>query len=186
VEIPGAVRQGGGHLYPKEDTNMKKTRILSMLGAAFLLISALASCGGKPAAMNDIPVYPGAVEMKAGTNPIGDTLSQNEKTDAAMRQAMNAGGKMEQRAWELPAGVAWPEVKAFYEEKLKAADWQSGLGGAAGGFVDVNKMMDVANQSNPLSQTMIFTKGKQSLTLLMVALPMKKEGKQLILSLTTN
>jgi hypothetical protein len=165
---------------------MKATKTLLLFPVTVLLISALASCGGKPAAMNDIPVYPGAVEMKAGASPIGSTLSQNEKTDAAMRQAMNAGGKMEQRAWELPAGAAWAEVKSFYEEKLKAADWQSGLGGAGGGFVDVNKMMDVANQSNPMSQTMIFTKGKQSLTLLMVALPLDKEGKQLIISLTTN
>jgi hypothetical protein len=103
-----------------------------------------------------------------------------------MRQALNAGGKIEQRAWQLPAGVNWPEVKAFYEEKLKAADWQSGVGGAGGGFVDVNKMMEVANESNPLSQTMLFTKGKQSLTLLMVALPLKKDGKQLLISLATN
>jgi hypothetical protein len=167
-------------------TTMKATKTLYLFPMAVLLISALASCGGKPAAMTDIPAYPGAVEMKAGASAIGDTLSQNEKTDAAMRQALNAGGKIEQRAWQLPAGVAWPEVKAFYEEKLKAADWQSGVGGAAGGFVDVNKMMEAANQSNPLSQTMIFTKGKQSLTLLMVALPLDKEGKQLIISLASN
>jgi hypothetical protein len=47
-------------------------------------------------------------------------------------------------------------------------------------------MMEAANQANPMSQTKIFTKGKQSLTLLMVALPRDKEGKQLIISLATN
>ena len=164
--------------------NATKTFFISPL--AFLLISSLLSCGGKTAAMTDIPVFPGAVELKSGTSPIGSTLSQNEKTDAAMRQALNAGGKIEQRAWQLPAAVAWPEVKSFYEEKLNAAGWQSGVGDIGGGFVDVNKMMEAANQSNPMSQTMLFTKGKQSLTLLMLAMPMNKAGKQLIVSLATN
>ena len=165
---------------------MKATKTFFILPLAFLLISSLLSCGGKPAAMTDIPVYPGAVELKAGASAIGDTLNQNEQTDAAMRQAMNAGGKIEQQAWQLPAGTTWPEVKSFYEEKLQAVGWQSGLGGVAGGFADVNKMMDAANQSNPISQTMILTKGKQSLTLLMLADPLNKEGKQLIVSLATN
>jgi len=165
---------------------MSAKKKLSMLSLAFLLVAFLASCGGKPAAMDDIPAYPAAMELKAGTNAIGDTLAQNEKTDAAMRQAMNAGGKIEQRAWQLPAAATWSQVKAFYEEKLQAAGWQSGLGGVGGGFVDVNKMMDAANQANPLAQTMIFTKGKQSLTLLMTDMPVNQEGKQLILSLATN
>lgn len=165
---------------------MNAAKTFFMFSLAFLLISSLLSCGGKPAAMTDIPVYPGAVELKAGTNAIGDTLNQNEQTDAAMRQAMNVGGKIEQRAWRLPAGVAWPEVKSFYEEKLQAAGWQSGIGGAGGGFADVNKMMEAANQSNPMTQTMILTKGKQSLTLFMLANPVNKEGKQLIVSLATH
>ena len=175
-----------GAFTAKEVTDMKKTKTLFFFPLACLLIAALSSCGGKPAAMTDIPVFPGALELTAGTSAVGDTLSQNEQTDAAMRKAMNAGGKIEQRAWQLPAGTAWPEVKSFYEEKLQAAGWQSGLGGVAGGFADVNKMMDAANQSNPMSQTMIFSKGKQSLTLLMLAMPMNKEGKQLIVSLATN
>jgi hypothetical protein len=175
-----------GAFNSKEMTIMNSTRTFFMLTLAFLLISSLLSCGGKPAAMTDIPVFPGAVELKPGTNPIGDTLSQNEKTDASMRQALNAGGKIEQRAWQLPAGTAWPEVKSFYEEKLQAAGWQSGIGGVGGGFADVNKMMDAANQSNPMAQTMILTKGKQSLTVLMLADPLNKEGKQLIVSLATN
>lgn len=165
---------------------MKKTKNLLMVPMVLLLISSLSSCGGKPAAMSDIPVFPGAVELISGTNSIADTLSQNEKADAAMRQALNARGKVEQRAWQLPSGTAWPEVKSFYEEKLQAAGWQSGIGGAGGGFVDVNKMMDVANQANPVSQTMILTKGTQSLTLLMLAMPGNKDGKQLIVSLATN
>jgi hypothetical protein len=170
----------------KENHKMSKKKNLSMLSLAFLPVAFLLSCGGKPAAMSDVPAYPAAVELKAGTNAIGDTLAQNEKTDAAMRQAMNAGGKLEQRAWQLPAGTTWPQVKAFYEEKLKAAGWQSGLGGVGGGLVDVNKMMDVANQANPMAQTTIFTRGKQSVTLLMVDMPMNREGKQLIVSLATN
>jgi len=165
---------------------MKSKKAFFALPVVGLLVVFLLSCGGKPAAMSDIPVYPGAVELKAGASAVGDTLSQNEQTDAAMRQAMNAGGKIEQRAWQLPAGTAWTEVKSFYEEKLQAAGWQSGIGGAGGGFVDVNKMMDVANQANPISQTMILTKGKQSLTLLMLAMPGNKEGKQLIVSLASN
>ncbi|HSQ35423.1 MAG TPA: hypothetical protein VLQ89_05460, partial [Candidatus Binatia bacterium] len=81
---------------------------------------------------------------------------------------------------------AWPEVKSFYEEKLKATGWQSGVGGLGGGFVDVNKMMEAANQSNPMSQTVLFTRGKQSLTLIMLALPGNNDGKQLFASLASN
>jgi hypothetical protein len=165
---------------------MKTKKKLPLFSLALPAIFFLVSCGGKPTAMQDIPVFPGAVELKSGASQIGDTLKQNENTDAAMRQALNTGGKIEQRAWQLPIGATWTEVKALYEEKLKAAGWQSGLGAAGSGFVDVNKMMEVANQSNPMSQTMIFTKGKQSLTLLMMALPLKKEGKQLIISLASN
>ena len=165
---------------------MNATKKLFLLSQVFLLISTLPSCGGKPAAMADIPVFPGALELTPETSAIGATLGQNEKTDAALRQELNAGGKIEQRAWRLPAGVAWPEVKTFYEEKLKTAGWQSGVGGIGGSFVDVNKMMAVANQSNPMSQTMLFSKGKQTLTLIMLAMPMNKDGKQLIASLATN
>ncbi len=165
---------------------MKKTKTVFFFFPVCLLIAVLLSCGGKPAAMTDIPVFPGAVELKAGTNAVGDTLSQNEKTDAAVRQAAHAGGKIEQRAWQLPAGVTWTEVKSFYEEKLQATGWQSGLGGIGGGFVDVNKMMNEANQSNSMSQTVLFSKGKQTLTLIMLASPSKKDGKQLIVSLATN
>jgi hypothetical protein len=165
---------------------MTKKRTWPIVPVVLLAIAFTPACGGKPVAMNDIPVFPGAVELTAGTSSIADTLRQNEATDAAMRQAIQAGGKVEQRAWQLPGGKAWPEVKAFFEEQLPTSGWQSGMGGAGGGFVDVNKMMETVNQANPVSQTMIFSRGKQTLTLLVLALPGSQDGKQLIVSLATN
>jgi len=154
----------------------------------FVFVAAAAfisACGGKKAGMGDLPAYPGAAELKSGENRIADTLKSNQATDAAMRQAMNVGGKIEQRGYALPKDAAWADVQAFYTERLKGAGWTSGLQGVAGQFVDVNKMMSAAASASPV-QTALFTKGSQSLTLVYMMDPLNKDHRQLILSLATN
>ncbi len=162
----------------------------------FLLITlALLACnsilpfggGGSAVTANDLPVYPGATELKEGESIIGDTLAQNMEQDAAMREAMGALGRgsTQQKGFQLPAEATWEQVKAFYEKELTAAGWQSGLGGIAGSVVDVNAMMEAANQGNELFQTALWSKGKQTLTTVMVTDPTNATNKQLILSLST-
>ena len=64
------------------------TRLLIMLFSALLL----GACGSKPVAIADMPVYPGATELKPGESNIADTLKTNGQQDAAMRQAAGVGG----------------------------------------------------------------------------------------------
>jgi hypothetical protein len=150
--------------------------------AMYLIV--LPGCGGSVTS-GDLPAYPGAVELKAGASTIGNTLAQNMKQDAGLRQVVGAGGKIEQRGFTLPADATWEQVKGFYDKELKAGGWQSGLGGAAGSFVDINAVMGAANQGNDLFQTAIWSKGKQTLTVVMIAGPTAKKQGQLILSLST-
>lgn len=143
--------------------------------------------GGSAATTGDLPVYPGAIELKEGESVIGDTLAQNMEQDAAMREAMGAlgSGNIQQKGFQLPAEATWEQVKGFYEKELTAAGWQSGLGGIAGNMVDVNAMMEAANQDNELFQTAIWSKGKQTLTTVMITDPSDTTKKELILSLST-
>ena len=150
--------------------------------AIFLVI--LPGCGGSVTS-GDLPTYPGAAELKAGESTIGNTLGKNMKQDAALRQAMGTGGKTEQRGFKLPAGTTWEQVKSFYDKELKAGGWESGLGGAAGNFVDINAVMGAANRGNDLFQTAIWSKGKQTLTVSMIADPTDRKQQELVLSLST-
>lgn len=150
--------------------------------AIFLVI--LTACGGSVAS-GDLPVYPGATELKAGESAIGNTLDNNMKQDAAVRQAMGTGGKTEQRGFKLPAGATWEQVKSFYDKELKAGGWESGLGGAASNFIDINAVMGAANKGNDLFQTAIWSKGKQTLTAAMIADPTDRKRQELVLSLST-
>lgn len=143
--------------------------------------------GGSAVTASALPVYPGATELKEGESTIGNTLAQNMEQDAAMREAMGAlgSGSIEQKGFQLPAEATWEQVKAFYEKELTAAGWQSGLGGIAGNMVDVNAMMEAANQGNELFQTALWSKGKQTLTTVMITDPSDGTQKELILSLST-
>jgi hypothetical protein len=160
---------------------MKFWRSLALLSVLFILMVA---CGGKSAGIGDIPAYPGATELKADNNAIGNTLAKNTEQDAAMRKAMGAGGSTVQKGFALPADATWDGVKAFYEKELKAQGWNTGLGGIAGG-IDVNSMVSTATQGAANApQTMIFSKGKQTLTMIWTPIPVKNE-KTLIFSLST-
>ena len=149
-----------------------------------IVLIVLPGCGGGVTS-GDLPKFPGAVELKAGETAIGNTLAQNMKQDEAVRKAMGTGGKIEQKGFRLPADAQWDQVKGFYDQELKAGGWESGLGGVAGGFVDINAVMGAANQGNDLFQTAIWSKGKQTLTVAMVTSPTDRKNRELILSLST-
>ena len=162
---------------------MKKQNGLVLVFAAMVLIS-LSACGGSVSS-GDLPGFPGATELKAGESAIGSTLAQNMKQDSALRQAMGAGGKIEQRGFTLPGDANWEQVKTFYNKELKAGGWESGLGGIAGGVVDINAVMGAANQGNDLFQTAIWSRGKQALTVAMIVSPTDRKQRELILSLSS-
>ena len=53
------------------------------------------------------------------------------------------------------------------------------------GLVDVNAMMDTTNEGNDMFQTAIWSKDKQTLTVVYAVDPTNQEGKVLILSLSS-
>jgi hypothetical protein len=95
----------------------------------------VAGCGAKAVTLEDLPVFPGTVELRTGETTVGDTLARNAEHDAAIRKAVGTGGSTRQRGFRLPAGATAPAVQAFYDETLKAAGWESGARGPAGGLV---------------------------------------------------
>jgi hypothetical protein len=160
--------------------------ILPLLACNSLLPFGLG--GGQPVTAAEIPVYPDATELKEGESPIGDTLSNNMEQDAAIREAMGAlggSGKIEQKGFQLPAEATWEQVKSLYSKDLEAAGWASGMGGLANSFIDVNAVMEAANQDNELFQTALWSKDKQTLTIIMMTDPTDQTKKQLIFSLST-
>ena len=177
----------------KGDNYSVKTK-LSLIGFSIIILTLLACNsilpfgGSSKAGLGEVPVYAGATELKAGESNIGDTLKKNEEQNAALSQAMGSlggGTELEQKGFQLPSEATWDQVKAFYDKDLSAAGWSSGLGGIAGSIVDVNAMISTANEGNDLFKTAIWSKDKETLTLVMVTDPTDATKKQLIMSLST-
>jgi hypothetical protein len=145
---------------------------------AVLAVFALAACGGSSqVGLNDLPVYPDAVELKEGESVIADTLANNNQTDVAFRGQIGMGGSVEQKGFSLPAGTSWDDVKSFYDEKLKADGW--------GTNSMVSGIMEQTNQGNDMFQTANWQKNKQNVTVMILASPMNPDEKELILSLSS-
>ena len=159
--------------------------LMRMPTLLMLLLSALllGACGSKPVTLADLPVYPGATELKPGESTIADTLKNNGQQDAAVRQAAGVGGSTTQKGFDLPADATWDQVKAFYTDKLKASGWTEGLGGPAGTVA--NQALSQVNQASSAFQTNMYSKDKQTLTVMRLTLPSDATKVQLILSLST-
>ena len=152
----------------------------SRLSVALLIVlvaAGLSACGGKPAALADIPAYPGAVELKPGESTLAETLAQNNQADAAMRGQLGVGGKTEQKGYRLPTESGWDQVKSFYDEKLKAGGWSTNS--------MVSGIMDQANQGNDLFRTANWQKSGQNVTVIMLTSPTDSTVKELIISLSS-
>ncbi|MBE2198806.1 MAG: hypothetical protein IAE79_09360 [Anaerolinea sp.] len=154
--------------------------LLTLLIALF----ALAACGSDPAVLSDIPAYDGATALQAGQNAIADTLIQNMEQDASLRANIGVGGSIEQMAYRLPDGATWDQVKSFYDKALGDAGWKSGMGGPGGDLA--SSIMESASTGNPLFQTAVWSKDKQTLTLVRNVNPTNESEVYLIMSLNTN
>lgn len=162
---------------------MRTTQRLLVLIAMLVSAMLLGACASKPATLADLPVYAGAVELKPGESNLADTLQQNGQQSTAMGQALGTGGTTEQKGFDLPAEATWDQVKAFYTDKLKASGWAEGMSGPGASIA--NQAMSQATQGNDLFQMTIFSKDKQTLTVMRVADPTDATKVQLILSLST-
>lgn len=154
----------------------RRTPILIIVLIALSLLS-LAACGSPPATLNDIPAYPGATELQPGESILGDTLAQNNQTDAALRGQLGVGGKTEQKGYSLPKDATWDQIRNFYDEELKSSGWatDSLVGG----------IMDQVNQGNDTVKTTLWKKGSQTVTIVMVTSPVDPEQKELVVSLSS-
>ena len=164
--------------------NSKMFSKVWMLCLALILLVVSSACGGKAATAADLPLFPGAVELKPGEDPIADTLAKNMEQDAALRQNMGVGGKIEQKVYRLPADGAWDAVKAFYDKELKAAGWKSGMGGIGGDIA--NQALETANQANEMFKTAVWSKGKQVFTIFRLLETPTATQAYLIISLNSN
>lgn len=153
--------------------------IVLMFGAVIL-----SACGSKAVEIGDLPVYPNAVALQPGEDPIADTLANNAKQDQAVRSDLGVGGSVVQQAYRLPEGTTWDQVKSFFDGELDSAGWDKGLGGIAGGIA--GDVLESANAGNDLFQTTIYSKDKQNLTVFRLADATNPDQPYLILSLATN
>lgn len=163
---------------------MKRRLSVAVRVGVIAALFALVSCSSKPATLSELPVFAGAVEHTADKGGIGGTLAKNNQVDAAMRTAVGVGGKTEQKGYRLPKETTWEDLKGFYEGKLSASGWKSGAGGKAGNVAA--DVMNVVNQNNPVMQTAIWARGKQTVTIMLMTNPITRTEKDLIISLSTN
>jgi hypothetical protein len=155
---------------------------------AVSIVSAilLAACGGAPAPVSiaDLPAYAGAKELQPGNSPIATTLQNNEQ------QAAASGQKIEQKAFSLPKDATWDKLIAFYSEQLKAGGWTEGAaaGGLGSGMANdmVKNALSQANAGNDLFKTAMFTRGKQTLTVMRLSGATARDEVQVLLSLNTH
>lgn len=150
---------------------------LTLAALALLAALSLAACGAKPAALSDIPAYPGATALAPGESVLADTLAQNNQADAAMRGQLGVGGKTEQQGYALPQDATWEQVQSFYTDQLSAAGW--------GTNSMVSGIMAQANQGNDLFQTANWQKDGQNVTVIMLTSPTDASAKELIVSLSS-
>ena len=140
------------------------------------LMLGLTACGGASAvAINDLPAYPGATELKAGDSRIGATLAQNSQNITALTQASGGSGKTDQKGYSLPKDTTWDAVKKFYDDKLKSAGWSEPSA--------TSSILTQVNQQNPTTQTVIYARGNQTLSVIRFVEPISKDA-SLIFSLT--
>ena len=162
-----------------------KTRSTVLLIVVFMITAVvLSACGSDPVTVSDLPVYPNAVALEPGDDPVADTLANNAQQDAALRSNIGVGGSVEQKAFRLPEGTTWEQVKSFFDGELDSAGWESGLGGVGGDLA--NDILNSANAGNELFQTTIYSKDKQNLTVFRMADALNPNQPYLILSLATN
>lgn len=157
---------------------MKNKTMLFVFALLALSAVALSACGGsaQPVTLNDVPVFAGAKEFKPGESAIGDTLAKNMQTNATLTKAMGTGGKLEQKGFNLPQGTTWDTVQKFYDDKLKAAGWNTDATTA--------NIMAAVNQQNDAFQTATYLRGNQTLAIIRMTEPISKET-WLFLSLNT-
>ncbi len=156
---------------------MKNKSMLFVFALLALSAVALAACGGaQPVTLNDVPVFAGAKEFKPGESQIGDTLAKNMQTNASLTQAMGTGGKLEQKGFQLPDGTTWDQVQKFYDDKLKAAGWNTNSTAA--------NILAAVNQQNDAFQTTTYLRGNQNLSIIRMVEPISKQV-WLFLSLNT-
>jgi len=166
---------------------MKQMMNVKSIAGACVVAVIMAACGGGGAAVSiaQLPVYAGASELQPGDSAIAATLKNNEA------QAAASGQKIEQKGYSLPGDASWDSVIAFYKKELTAQGWKDGVGAGAGiaGAIAGDmaaKALAQANAGNDLFKTAMFSKGKQTLTVIrLVSDPSKKNEAQLLLSLNT-
>lgn len=97
-------------------------RVFVPLLATLVLLWALA-CGGSstaPAAMSDVPVYPGVTSAEIGDNAIADLMVEEMKKALATQE----GATVDFDMYTLPADATWDAVKSFYDAELADTDWK--------------------------------------------------------------
>ncbi len=156
-----------------------KTRIVAIALVAVILLSGCSMIGGSsPVSVNDLPVYPGAAELKAGDSRVADTLAKNSQQISALSQSAGVGGKTEQKGFSLPKDATWDAIKKFYDDKLKSAGWSEPNSMASNILAQVNAQNDAF-------QTVVYQRGNQNLSILRVMLDPTSKDMALIYSLST-
>lgn len=102
------------------------TRILMALLTAALLSTACQPTL-PPVSLNDLPVFPGAVEIQNDAGGTTDDEAQEWlKRDAADRSA--AKGKIAHKRFRLPKNWESTELMSFYSGALSNTGWSARLG----------------------------------------------------------
>ena len=127
----------------------------TFISLALVMLFVLSGCGliggSSPVTLNDIPVYPGATELKQGDSRIAETLARNSQQSTALSQASGVGGKTEQKGFSLPKDASWEALKKFYDDKLKSSGWGDAGGGMASNILIQVNAQNVAANARGLS-----------------------------------
>jgi hypothetical protein len=163
--------------------NKAGSKVLVIL-LVLILVVVSSGCAGGGTSATDLPVFPGAVELQPGEDPIADTLANNMEQDASIRQNIGVGGKIEQKVYRLPADASWEAVQGFYDKELTGTGWKSGIGGIGGDIA--GQALESVNAANDMLKTAMWTQGKQVLTIFRLVETPGATQAYLIISLNSN
>lgn len=133
--------------------------------------------GGQPVGISELPTYPGATELSAGTSHVIDPIFHAAQQEPLPFIGLGIEIDKSQRTFRVPNETTFGAIKAFYADKLQAGGWREDAA--------MRVFTDNANKTSENLQGAIWVRVDQTLLIVLAADPATGD-KEVTLSLATH
>jgi len=133
--------------------------------------------GGEPVSIDELPTYPGAVELKSGESKVIDPVFGPAQRETPPFIGLGIEVLKSERNFQVPPQTTFADVKAFYADKLQSAGWREDPA--------MRVYTSQVNESSPRLQGGIWVRVDQTLFIALATDP-ATGAKEVTLSLATH